>query len=145
MHHFTTGNDEAADEILSKYLSNSQRILFQRILYTARTTDNEELVEKLENKIRQTKSSEGTLGKIFSCRLDILTAKENYEEALAYLKSCLEDVSLEHFTRSSLVRLQDGAKAKGITFPYNIPKRASHSSSDSSSDDEANLKVDTKN
>lgn len=143
--HFMANNEEQAKEIWDKYLTNSPRVMFQKIIQHARETNDDAMVRRLIEQLKDSKVSENGMGIIYSCLLDALLSKGHAEQALEALKDGLKVICLEHFNRSALRRLKDSATAAGHDFPYTIPERnvnkahdtsSSSSGSSSSSDDE---------
>lgn len=149
IYNFLNGNDEICQQIFDKYLKSTPRLMFQRILQAAREKQDEQLIEKLISYLKQTKISDGALGNAYSCYLDILTSKEKYDNALEFLKTSINDICLENFNRTALLRIKDGLEKHGKSFPYQIPEKnkrqidnndTSSSSSSSSSDDDNDVK-----
>lgn len=149
LHYFIMDNQEAAERIWNKYLSSSPRLMFQRIVHLAREKQDDTLIIKLIELLKNTKVSEGAIGNAYSCWLDILTSKEKYDECLVVLDAAIKDVCLEHINRTALMRIKDGIEKSGKDFPYKIPSKqiantkaqeTSSSSSSSSSDDEVTKK-----
>lgn len=151
MHHFVNGNDEAHKKIYNQYLSDVPRLMFSHIAHTARDTKNEGLIRKLIDHVRETKVSEGALGNLYSCLLDVYSAKEEYEQGLVAVQEAIKDVCLENINRTALLRIKDGLAKSNKDFPYKIPEKntnsnggkldsttssSSSSSSGSSSDEE---------
>lgn len=110
--------------------------MFQKVLKYARETSNEKAVYSILASVKDCKISEGALGNIYSCALDILTKKQETSEALSLLDKGLKDICLENFNRTALIRLKDLCSLKGIEFPHKISANANSSSSSSSSDDD---------
>lgn len=149
MHHFTLENFTDSQRIWDKYLTESPRLMFQRIVHVARENQNAGLIIKLIDQLRTAKVTEGALGNVYSCLLDVYTLKQQYDEGLEALKTSIKDVCLEHINRTALQRLKDGLEKSGKEFPYQIPARTnvkyddtttSSSGSSSSSDDEPDSK-----
>ncbi|XP_058445927.1 leucine-rich PPR motif-containing protein, mitochondrial [Malaya genurostris] len=145
-HHFTVGNPEQAKILWDKYLTNSSRVMFQKVIQHARETNDDKLVRRLIDQLKNSKVTENGIGIMYSCLIDALMSKGQTEEALGALKDGLKDVCLEHINRSALKRLKQGLAEIGQEFPYIIPERnvkpedTSSSSSSSSSDDDVGKK-----
>lgn len=141
MHLISTGQEPASKQIWDKYLSSAPRLMFQRVLQTAREQQDEKLAANVISQLRSSKISEGAIGNAYSCLLDIQTNKGNTDKALEVLSNAIKDVSLEHINRTALLRLKQAVEAKSQTFPYTVPEKRtkaneSSSSSSSSSDDD---------
>lgn len=142
--YFTTNEYEKATEIWNKYLANNPRIMFQKVIHQARESNDDALVRRLIDQLKNSKVTESATGIIYSCLIDILIAKEQIDKAHSALQDALQSVCLEHINRSALRRLRDSMTAVGKEFPYVIPERnankpedtTSSSSSSSSSDDD---------
>jgi len=97
--------------------------------------------------LKDTKVSEGGLGAVHSCLIDVHCLHEKYDEALNAIDNAIKDVCLENINRTALVRVKDGLEKAGKKFPHKIPDKkkvnavdSSSSSSSSSSDDEPPIK-----
>lgn len=144
-HHFMANNAEQAKQIFDIYLFNRPRVMFQKIIQHARETNDDAMVRRLIEQLKDSKVSENGMGIIYSCLIDALVSKGQAAQGLEALKDGLKVICLEHFNRSALRRLKDGAITAGHDFPYTIPERnankahdtsSSSSGSSSSSDDE---------
>ncbi|XP_001356649.3 leucine-rich PPR motif-containing protein, mitochondrial [Drosophila pseudoobscura] len=144
MHLISSGQEAASKEIWDKHLSQLPRLMFQRVLQTAREQQDEKLATSVISQLRDSKISEGAIGNAYSCLIDIQTTKGNHEKALDVLSNAVKDVSLENINRTALLRLKQAVEEKDLKFPYSIPEKrvskadsssSSTSSSDSSDDD----------
>lgn len=136
-------NDPKAEEIFKKYLVDAPRLMFQRIIQQAREKQDAEVIQKLIQVLHITKVSEGAIGNVYSCLLDIHAAKNDSGACLDTIDACVKEVSFENVNRSALLRAKDCIEKAGKKFPHTIPARndtkqqeSSSSSSSSSSDDE---------
>jgi leucine-rich PPR motif-containing protein len=146
VHHFIKENTDACNRIWDNHLSVAPRLMFQRIVHLAREKQDEKLIQRLIELLKQTKVSEGAIGNAYSCLLDVYATKEQYENGLIALDIAVKDVCLENINRTALVRIKAGLEKSGKDFPHKIPDRllkqnddpldSSSSSSSSSSDDE---------
>lgn len=143
MYYFIT-NDPNAETIFQKHLTEEPRLMFQRIMQESREKQNEELIQRLMLKLQSSKISEGAMGNAYSCLIDVLAAKEKYDECLKVVNNVNQSIGLEYVNRSALLRMKDGLEKQGKPFPFKIPEKSrsqegpdtSSSSSASSSDDE---------
>ncbi|XP_052899073.1 leucine-rich PPR motif-containing protein, mitochondrial [Anopheles moucheti] len=146
IHYFIAGPTEKASSIWNRHLTNSSRIMFQKIIQQARDTKDDALCRRLIEHLRESNISEKGKGLIYSCMVDILVAKEKPEEALAALEDGLKVTCLENVNRTALKRLQEALAAKGKSFPHTIPaknaKTAHEPSSTSSSDSDSESSSD---
>ncbi|XP_053673017.1 leucine-rich PPR motif-containing protein, mitochondrial [Anopheles nili] len=152
-HYFIVGDAEKANSIWNRYLKNSSRIMFQKIIQQARDNKDDALCRRLIEQLRDSKVAEKGKGLIYSCLIDILVAREQPEDALVALEEGLKVTCLENVNRTALKRLQESLAAKGKPFPHTIPGRnssaapepsstsSSSSDSESSSDDEVATKA----
>ncbi|KAH8391791.1 hypothetical protein KR215_003667 [Drosophila sulfurigaster] len=147
MHLISNGQEVASKQIWDKHLSNAPRLMFQRVLQTAREQQDEKLASTVISQLRSSKISEGAIGNAYSCLLDIQTTKGNTDKALDVLANAIKDVSLEHINRTALLRLKQAVEAKSQKFPYTVPEKrtkagesSSSSSGSSSSDDDVSPK-----
>ncbi|XP_017067892.2 leucine-rich PPR motif-containing protein, mitochondrial [Drosophila eugracilis] len=147
MHLISSGEESASKQIWDKHLSNAPRLMFQRVLQTAREQQDEKLVSTVISQLKNSKISEGAIGNAYSCLIDIQTTKGNSEKAMDVLANAIKDVSLENINRTALLRLKQAVEEKSQTFPYTIPEKrtkaddSSSSSSSSSSDDDVSPSI----
>ncbi|XP_022232197.2 LOW QUALITY PROTEIN: leucine-rich PPR motif-containing protein, mitochondrial [Drosophila obscura] len=148
MHLISSGQEAASKEIWDKHLSQLPRLMFQRVLQTAREQQDEKLATSVISQLRDSKISEGAIGNAYSCLIDIQTTKGQHEKALDVLSNAVKDVSLENINRTALLRLKVAAEEKDLKFPYSIPEKkvskadsSSSSSSSSDSDDDVSPKL----
>lgn len=150
IHLISSGNETASKQIWDKYLSSAPRLMFQRVLQTAREQNDDKLAQSVINQLRDSKISEGAIGNAYSCLIDIQTGKANVDKALDALKTAIKDVCLENINRTALQRLKALAEAEKKEFPYAIPEKkagktlSSSSSSQSSDDDVTPTRPETK-
>lgn len=147
IHHMSNGNEAASKKIWDKYLSSAPRLMFQRVLQTARDQNDDKLAQTVINLLRESKISEGAVGNAYSCLIDIQTANGKADKALETLNTAVKDVCLENINRTALLRLKAVLEAEKKKFPYTIPdkkaysnKSISSSSSSQSSDDDVTPK-----
>lgn len=144
--HYFSNKDSKADAIFKEYLADSPRLMFQKVVQKGRDNLDNKLVEDLIGILKTTKVSEGALGNVYSCLLDIHAAKNNSEGCLKTLSDCIKDVCFEHLNRTAMFRAKDCVEKSGKKFPHTIPEKktskqeSSSSSSSSSSDDEVTQK-----
>lgn len=149
VHHFINENTEKCNNLWDQYLCNAPQLMFQRIVHLAREKQDEKLIQRLIDVLKQAKVSEGAIGNAYSCLLDVYAVKEQYENGLTAINSAVKDVTLESINRTALARIKDGIEKTGKSFPHKIPNKnsksnkgdetsdsTSSSSSSSSSDDE---------
>uniref|UniRef100_A0A1B0GLR7 Uncharacterized protein n=3 Tax=Lutzomyia longipalpis TaxID=7200 RepID=A0A1B0GLR7_LUTLO len=146
IHHFVAGNAEAHEKIWTEYLKDAPRLMFHRIVQTARENLDDKMVTQLIKRLEGTKVSDGALGNAYSCLLDIHSVRGEFDEGLKALNGALKGkISLAAINRTALVRLRDGLVQAGKAFPHKIPEKSNQqqqihedtsSSSSSSSDDD---------
>ncbi|KAH8324400.1 hypothetical protein KR074_006666 [Drosophila pseudoananassae] len=147
MHLISSGQEAASKQIWDKHLSNAPRLMFQRVLQTAREQQDEKLASVVISQLRDSKISEGAIGNAYSCLIDIQTNKGITDKALDVLANAVKDVSLENINRTALLRLKQAVEEKSQKFPYTIPEKrtkaddSSSSSSSSSSDDDVSPSI----
>ncbi|XP_070852405.1 leucine-rich PPR motif-containing protein, mitochondrial [Drosophila suzukii] len=148
MHLISSGQEVASKEIWDKHLSNAPRLMFQRVLQTAREQNDEKLASTVISQLKGSKISEGAIGNAYSCLIDIQTTKGNSDKAMDVLANAIKDVSLENINRTALLRLKQAVEEKSQKFPYTIPEKrtkaddsSSSSSSSSSSDDDVSPSI----
>lgn len=98
-HYFVSGNSEKASQIWNNYLKDSPRIMFQRIVQTAREKQDEELTKKLIEHLKISNVTEGAIGNAYSCLLDVLHGKGRNDELVATFEGALKDVRIDSINR----------------------------------------------
>lgn len=144
IHHFVTGNQEAHEKIWQEHLKEAPRLMFHRIVQTARENQDISLIGHLIGKLKEASVSDGALGNAYSCLLDIHSARGEFDVGLEALNAAVQEkVPIQGINRTALMRLKDGIEKAGKQFPHKIPEKSSQkdqesssSSSSSSSDDE---------
>jgi leucine-rich PPR motif-containing protein, mitochondrial len=141
--HYLVEHNPKAEAIFKNYLIDSPRLMFQKVIQTGRDKQDEKLVESLIDLLHGAKVSEGAIGNVHSCLLDIYAAKDNADGCLKAIERSLKDVSFENINRTALLRAKECVEKAGKKFPHKIPDKktsnqqdSSSSSSSSSSDDE---------
>lgn len=143
---YFANNNPKADEIFNLHLKDHPRIMYQNILSDSRDKNDEETVRRLLKTLQNAKVSEGSLGNVHSCLIDITANKNEAQNCLKSIEYCIKDVSLENVNRTALQRAKECIEKAGLSFPYKIPEKksknqeSSSSSSSSSSDDEVTKK-----
>ncbi|XP_029714531.2 leucine-rich PPR motif-containing protein, mitochondrial [Aedes albopictus] len=132
-YHFMMNNEVEAQQIWDQFLINSSRVMFQKIIQQARETNDDAMVRRLIDQLKDSKVTENGMGIIYSCLIDALVIKGQAAQGLEALKDGLKVICLEHFNRSALRRLKDCAVAAGHDFPYTIPDRTANKAHDTSS------------
>ncbi|XP_054742086.1 leucine-rich PPR motif-containing protein, mitochondrial [Anastrepha obliqua] len=133
MHLLSKGDEAASKSIWDKHLSNAPRLMFQRVLQTAREQKDEKLAQAVISQLRESKISEGAIGNAYSCLIDIHTTGNNLDKALDTLKTAIKDICLENINRTALVRLKTALQEQNKEFPFEIPEKKSQKNSSSSS------------
>lgn len=142
-HHFINNNEAEAESIWNQHLSQCPRVMFQRIVSIARANKDLELVEKLVKHLKKGTVSEGALGNVYSCLLDVLVLREEYEKVISTFESVLKEVPITAVNRTAVVRVKEVYDKLEKPFNYRIPAKSASKSSGtslSSSDEEENRK-----
>lgn len=124
VHHFVNENDEISNKIWSEYLSNCSNMMFQYILRKGRKEKDETLIHKLITQVKRTAITDGARGVVYSCLIDIYSAKGQYEQALMAIEMAISDVRLENINRTALERVKIGIESANGVFPFRIPERS---------------------
>ncbi|XP_046388703.1 leucine-rich PPR motif-containing protein, mitochondrial [Ischnura elegans] len=127
-----------ANTLWKDYLHDYPRVMFQFVCQTARVNKDISILDRLLDQIKDSPVSDGARGSVYSTKIGVHVANENYEEGLIALNEALKDVSLVNINRRVLFKLKNEVEKTGKSFPHTIPKQkaSSSSSSSSSSDDE---------
>lgn len=125
MHYFATDNTEEHERLWKTHVAATPRLMFQRIIHVAREQQNEQLIRNLIKKLKSISVTDGALGIAYSCLLDVLATKEQYDQGLVAVNDALKDVCLEHINRTALLRIKEGIERANKTFPHAIPEKTS--------------------
>ncbi|XP_044750099.1 leucine-rich PPR motif-containing protein, mitochondrial [Coccinella septempunctata] len=140
-HYFTKGNYEKAKELWDNYLTGASRIMFQRVVQVARNTHNEEVVRNLIVHLKTSNITEGALGNVYSCLLDIKYAKGPANEVVETFEEALKDVSVDSMNRTAILRVKSCYDEIGKPFNHKVPpKNKNQNTSSSSSSSEVETK-----
>lgn len=123
MHYLLEGQDDKAQAIWNQHLSSNGMIMFKRVLQEGREGLNVDVIDKLLGYLKSsTIISPKALGHAHSCKMDIFVAKGEHQSAVNTLTACLSDgLSLEDFSRATLVRIKNAVESKGGQFNHKIP------------------------
>ncbi|KAF7282651.1 hypothetical protein GWI33_002190 [Rhynchophorus ferrugineus] len=121
--YFISNDDKKAEEIWSQYLKDSPRIMFQKIVQTARETLDENLIQKLIEHLKISNVTEGATGNAFSCYLDVLIAKNKDEEVVKVFEKALTEISINNINRTAVLRTKEVFERLGKEFNYPIPQK----------------------
>lgn len=121
--YFTNGNNDKAEQIWKEYLTEAPRIMFQKIVQSAREQQNEDLVKRLIEHLNKSKVTPGALGNAYSCLLDILVLKGKDEEVINTLENAVKTVTPEYFNRTAMLRVKEVYEKLQKPFPYPIPSK----------------------
>ncbi|XP_068906051.1 leucine-rich PPR motif-containing protein, mitochondrial [Tenebrio molitor] len=138
--YFITGNDAKAEEIWDKYLKDAPRIMFQRIVHTARDTTDENLIKKLIEHLKTSNVTEGAVGNAYSCLLDVLVSKNNVEEIPTVFETAVKDAGITHVNRTAIVRVKEVYDKLGKPFNHPIPPKNAKSMTSTTSSSEEDAK-----
>ncbi|KAJ8913044.1 hypothetical protein NQ315_002060 [Exocentrus adspersus] len=122
-HYFVNENTDKAEQIWNTYLKDSPRIMFQKIVQTARDKQDENLAKKLIQHLKISNVTEGAIGNAYSCLLDVLVGKEKIEEAVDTFESAIKDVNIETINRTAVLRIKEIYEKLEKPFNYPIPPR----------------------
>lgn len=122
-YYFIRGNDQKAEELWHNHVKDSPRIMFQKILQTARENKDDSLAKKLIQLLKNSPVTNGALGNAYSCLLDILTAQRKNEEIIQIFEEALQCVSVDKLNRTAVLRVKEVYDKQGKLFIHNIPSR----------------------
>lgn len=146
MNHIENGKMDSAERIMKNYLTETPKLMFMHTTKVARDRKDANIAKNLLTALKDSKVSEGGLGAVHSCLIDVYCLQENYDDAMKAVDNAVKDVCLEHINRTALLRVKEGLEKAGKNFPHKIPDKKkvnaadSSSSSSSSSDDEPPVK-----
>lgn len=123
-HYFINGIADKSEEIWRMYLKDSPRIMFQKIVQTARDKQDENLAKKLIEHLKISNVTEGAIGNAYSCLLDVLVSKEKFDEAVETFESAIKTVSIESINRTAVLRIKEVHEKLGKPFNHTIPSKA---------------------
>ncbi|XP_030763676.1 leucine-rich PPR motif-containing protein, mitochondrial [Sitophilus oryzae] len=121
--YFISNKDEKATQIWNEYLKDSPRIMFQKIVQTARETQDEHLIQKLINHLKISNVTEGATGNAYSCYLDVLIAKNKSEEVVNVFEKALTEIDINNINRTAVLRVKEVYEKLGKEFSHPIPTK----------------------
>lgn len=121
--YFIGNSDQKADEIWKQYLKDSPRIMFQKIVQTARELQDETLIQKLIEHLKISNVTEGATGNAFSCYLDVLIAKNKNEEVVKVFEKAVSEININTINRTAVLRTKEVFEKLGRHFNYSIPQK----------------------
>jgi len=121
--YFIANDPIKTDHLWQTYLNNVPRIMFQKIIHTARETQNEDLIRRLTEHLKVSNVTQGAIGNAYSCYLDVLVAKNKIEEAVEIFEKALTLVPIENINRTAILRVRDVYAKLGRPFNHEIPSK----------------------
>ncbi|CAH1403829.1 unnamed protein product [Nezara viridula] len=146
-HYVITRNTEKAAEAWS-HLKPLDKLLFQPILKYIRKAGDLPMVKEVIETYKTGNFPLQGLGVLYSTGIDVAILSGNFEECEKLLERGIEDCTIDHISRTTLLRAKKLYEIKEKEFKHKIPLkyspvRGSSSSSDSDSDGERNIKKAT--
>lgn len=132
--YFIKGEDEKAEEIWTKYLQGAPRIMFQRVVQSARESNDRTLIEKLISHLKTSKVTEGAIGNAYSCLLDVLVNKAEHEAVVSTFEKALKEIPIDTINRTAVLRVKETYEKLGKPFNHRIPSKSKKDTSSSSDD-----------
>lgn len=121
--YFIGNNTEKAEQLWQGYLKDAPRIMFQKIIQTARELQDEDLIKRLIELLKITKVTDGALGNAFSCYIDVLVGKEKTDEAVQLFEKVVSQVPIENINRTAVLRVKNIFEKQGKPFNYVLPNK----------------------
>lgn len=108
----------------NEHLSKVPRIMFQKILQTARENKDDILAKKLIEVLKNTPViTQGALGNAYSCLLDLLVTNGKIEELFNKFEEAIQNVSIDNINRTAVLKVKEVYEKEGRYFDKNIPDR----------------------
>ncbi|CAG9765541.1 unnamed protein product [Ceutorhynchus assimilis] len=123
--YFIENNQDKITYLWDTYLKHAQRIMFQKIIQTARDTQNEDLIKRLVEHLKISNVTPGAVGNAYSCYLDVLVAKNRLESIETTFNEALSQVSIENINRTAVLRVKECYEKLGKSFDYQVPAKSS--------------------
>lgn len=126
-YYFINGRHAEAEPLWHKYVKNCPQIMFQKICQTARSKGSEDMARRLVDLLQGANVTSGAHGIAYSCLLDVMTQKGDFQRALQALEEGVRQRGLntDNVNRTALVRLKNGLAEMGLEskFQFEIPKK----------------------
>lgn len=135
-HYFINGDYDKSKKVWDKYLKGSSRIMFQRVVQIARTNQNEEIIKNLIDHLKTSNITEGALGNVYSCLIDIKYSKGPAKDVIETFEKALKDVSVDSMNRTAVIRVKNCHDELGIPFTHKIPNKTKNQNTSTSSSSE---------
>ncbi|KAL1506626.1 hypothetical protein ABEB36_005952 [Hypothenemus hampei] len=121
--YFIDRETEKANKLWQDYLKDSPRIMFQKIIHTARELQDEDLIQRLTEHLKISNVTAGAVGNVYSCYLDVLVAKNKVEDVVETFENALKQVPIENINRTAVLRVKEIYEKLGKPFTYPIPSK----------------------
>ncbi|ENN74432.1 hypothetical protein YQE_08967, partial [Dendroctonus ponderosae] len=99
-----SNNTEKVEQIWQGYLKDAPRLMFQKIIQTARELHDEDLINRLIQLLKVTKVTDGALGNAYSCYIDVLVSKGKHDDAVQLFEMAVSQVPIENINRTAIIR-----------------------------------------
>uniref|UniRef100_A0AAR5PUS4 Pentacotripeptide-repeat region of PRORP domain-containing protein n=1 Tax=Dendroctonus ponderosae TaxID=77166 RepID=A0AAR5PUS4_DENPD len=121
---FISNNTEKVEQIWQGYLKDAPRLMFQKIIQTARELHDEDLINRLIQLLKVTKVTDGALGNAYSCYIDVLVSKGKHDDAVQLFEMAVSQVPIENINRTAIIRVKNIVEAQGKPFNYILPSKS---------------------
>ncbi|KAH1022067.1 hypothetical protein HUJ04_011528, partial [Dendroctonus ponderosae] len=121
---FITNDTEKVEQIWQGYLKDAPRLMFQKIIQTARELHDEDLINRLIQLLKVTKVTDGALGNAYSCNIDVLVSKGKHDDAVQLFEMAVSQLPIENINRTAIKRVKNIVDAQGKPFSYVLPSKS---------------------
>ncbi|XP_066146551.1 leucine-rich PPR motif-containing protein, mitochondrial [Euwallacea fornicatus] len=121
--YFIDNVPEKTSHLWQTYLKDAPRIMFQKIIHTARETQDQELIKRLTDHLKISNVTPGAVGNAFSCYLDVLVAKNMTDEVVEVFERALTQVPIDNINRTAVLRVKEVYEKLGKPFEHPIPSK----------------------
>ena len=116
------GQDNEAEKIWSKWLSNAPVVVFRRLLQESHTRKEPEIIVKLIALLKTNKLiSLASLGNAYSRLINYYLVENKSQDAEDALSAALKlGLKSEHLNKTTLTRLKSAVEESGRVFKYSF-------------------------
>lgn len=115
MHYFLEGNEEAAKEIWSRYLTG-KKLLFGCVLNTARTNQDARICARLIQFLKSIDSEKNLIGYVYGTLIEVHASRDDYDAIQQTIKSSKEDDCYENVAKYTLPKIKKQFEYRGKQF-----------------------------
>lgn len=121
--YFINNNVEKVEQLWQNYLKDVPRIMFQKVIQTARDSQDEDLIKRLTEHLKISNVTPGAVGNAYSCYFDVLVSRNKDNEVVELFDRIVTEVPIDNINRTAVLRVKEVYEKLGKPFNYPIPAK----------------------